>query len=423
MYIKRAIEKTIIEQSKQWACITIYGARQVGKSTVISHLFGDKFTKISMDDLDLRARAKNNPKSFLESYPLPLLIDEIQKAPELLEEIKIIIDTHKEKWLFDNKPSELLFILTGSNQTDLKKTVGDSLAGRTSILNMPSLSYAEIAGYSSFSAFDPSISTLINKETKKETIYRTRKEIFECIYRGGMPEYIASNIDRNSFFSSYIQTYLEKDVSGLIKQENIPTFLRFMQYTALRTGCMVDYTDIANNVGVDYKTVQKWINILITSKIIILLEPYMKNLSNRIVKSPKLYFLDTGLCSYLGRWPNAESLENGPLNGNFYETYVVTEILKSFYNDGFDPDLAFAKQLFYYRDRDNKEVDLIIETIDGLFPIEVKKGIKPTGSDKNFNALEKYQKKIYPGLVIDSRDKIFKINDKAYEIPIEMIGY
>ena len=208
MYINRAIEQTLINYSKEWPCITIYGSRQVGKSTVIAHLFSKKMTRITMDDLSIRSRAKDNPKSFLESYSLPLCIDEIQKAPELLEEIKIIIDNYKEKWLFENKQSELLFVLSGSNQIDLRKKVGDSLAGRTAIINLSSLTYAEISNYSKLDEFNPDIDVLKEKEKLKISKYRSRKQIFEDIFRGGMPEYIASNKDRNAFFSSYVQTYL-----------------------------------------------------------------------------------------------------------------------------------------------------------------------------------------------------------------------
>lgn len=422
MYIHRAIEKTILDYSKQWACITIYGARQVGKSTVISYLFEDKFAHVTMDDPELRSKAKQNPKDFLESYPLPLCIDEIQKATELLDQIKIIIDEHKKKWLFENKPTELLFVLTGSNQTDLRKRVGESLAGRTAVLNMSSLTNAEIASYPRLEAFRPDVDALKEAEARNEAKYRSRKAIFEDIFRGGMPEYVASGTERNAFFSSYLQTYLEKDVAGLINASNVPTFLRFMQYIALRTGCPLDYSDVANSIGVAVNTVRSWANILVTTKIIFLLEPYAKNRSNRVVKTPVLHFMDTGLCAYLGRWPSAESLENGPMNGRFYETYVVTEILKSFYSDGYDPELFGEIQMYFYRDRDKKEVDLILENMDGIYPIEIKKGLHPTDPDKNVKVLRKFGKKVFPLLVIDSREKIFRINDSAYEIPIGLIG-
>ena len=185
---------------------------------------------------------------------------------------------------------------------------------------------------------------------------------------------------------------------------------------------MLDYSDIANNIGVDARTVKKWVNILVTTRIILLLEPYAKNRSNRIVKTPVLHFLDTGLCAYLGRWPNAESLENGPLNGRFFETYVITEILKSFYAFGDDPELIGEKQIYFYRDRDQKEIDFLIETFDGIYPIEVKKGINPSSPSKNFDVLQKFGKKVFPGIIIDSKDKIFKVNDNAYEVPISLIG-
>lgn len=422
MYINRAIETTILRYATQWPCITLYGARQVGKSTVLAHLFRDKFTSITMDDVELRSKARSKPKSFLQSYDLPLCIDEIQKAPELFEEIKIIIDEHKQKWLFEGKPNELLFLLTGSNQTDLRKKIGDSLAGRTAILNVASLAYSEIAGYPLKNPFDPDIEVLKRKEASKLSHHRTRKEIFEDIFKGGMPEYVAFGKDRNAFFSSYINTYFEKDIAGFIQQDHIPTFYRFMQYLSLRTGCPVDYGDIATGIGVNAKTVQSWVNLLVTSRIVFLLQPYAKNLSSRVSKTPNLYFLDTGLAAYLGRWPSAEILEEGPLNGKFYETYVISEIAKSFYAAGYDPDAISEKQFYFYRDRDKKAIDFLIETIEGIYPIEIKKGVNPSNSDKNFDVLNKYGKKVFPGLVIDSKSKIFKLNDKAYEVPIELIG-
>lgn len=365
---------------------------------------------------------KKDPRGFLESYGLPLAIDEIQKAAELLEAIKEIIDKKKEEWLFTGTPPQLLFVLTGSNQIDLRKKVGDSLAGRTAIVHMTSLSFAEIAGYPQFGEFEPKIRYLQGKMANPGIVHRTRKRIFEDIYRGGMPEYIASEKNRNAFFTSYVETYLGKDVAGLVTQDKIPSFFSFMQLLALRTACPLNCSDLANKLGVSVPTVKNWIDILVTTKIIVLLEPYAKNLSNRIVKTPKVYFLDTGLCSFLGRWPNAESLENGPLSGEYYETYVISEILKSFYNQGYNPDLISEKQVYYYRDRDQREIDFIIETFDGLYPIEIKKGINPSDPDKSFNVLEKFNKHVHEGLIIDSKDRIVRINGKAYEIPIGLIG-
>lgn len=418
MLIKRDIEDTIIKCSKEFACITIYGARQVGKSTVLEMIFKDKYNIVTLDDtlnLDL---AKKNPKLFLETYHWPLIIDEIQKAPELLPEIKILIDKQKFYWNSNNLPYELMFILTGSNQFDLQQAVSESLAGRTAILNLASLSYNEIRKSNNHNAFNPNINILKQKEKDFKPPYRTRKEIFNDIFKGGMPEYIVNNKDRDLFFSSYIKTYIEKDVRRLLSADNETTFLNFLSYIALRTACQVNYSDISNAIGIDVRTVKKWISILCTSGIIILLDPYMKNASDRIVKTSKLYFMDTGLCAYLCKWPNSEMLENGVMNGAFYETYVVSEIIKSYYNSNQQMNL----NLYYYRDRDQKEVDLIIESIEGIYPIEIKKGINPVNSKKNFDVLKKYGKNIMTGLVIDSCEKIFPINEKVYYCPISLIG-
>lgn len=418
MFIKRNIEDLIKEYSNEFACLTIYGARQVGKSTVLDMIFGDSYRKVTLDDIRDKNLAKNNPKLFLETYGWPLIIDEIQKAPELLSEIKIIIDKQKLFWNKNDLPYELMYILTGSNQFELQESVSESLAGRTAIINMASLSYNEIVENKSYSAFNPDINVLKEKERKYQPEYRTRKKIFEDIFKGGMPEYIAHNKDREKFFSSYINTYLEKDIRKLVSVDNEVTFVRFLEYIALRTACQIDYSDVANAIGIDVRTVKRWISILSTSGIIILLEPYMKNISDRIVKTPKLYFMDTGLCAYLCKWPNAEMLEKGVMSGAFYETYVVSEIVKSYYNN----QSYYHLPLYYYRDKDQKEVDLIIEAIEGIYPIEIKKGINPVSSTKNFRVLSKYKKPILKGLVIDSCERIFPINEDVYYCPISLIG-
>lgn len=418
MYIKRAIEETILNLSKQFSCITLYGPRQVGKTTLIEHLFGDSFNKVTMDDLEIRNFAKKNPKEFLEYYKTPLMIDEIQKAPELLEEIKIIIDKHKQLEVNQSLNREILYILTGSNTFELQHYVVESLAGRTAVLNLSSFSLAEKQHSSEFNKFNPDIDIL---KTYKDFPLMNRKEIFEEIFKGGMPEYCLNEIDRNAFFSSYISTYIEKDVRKIINSAKETDFLKFLQYISLRTGSQVDYNDIARNVGVDARTISSWLSILEASQIIVLLQPYLKNESNRIIKTPKLYFMDTGLCAYLGKWPSADILENGPLAGNFYETFVVSEIIKSFLNNGISNKLYNELSLYYYRDRDQKEVDLIIETFNGIYPIEIKKGINPV-SNINFKFLEKYGKKILNGLIIDSASEIKPLGNNVYQCPVVLIG-
>lgn len=419
MYYKRTLEKIINKIKDQYPCITIYGARQVGKSTLIYNMFGDSIEAVSLDSSDIRANAEDNPRLFLEDHPWPLIIDEIQKCPKLLEEIKVNIDNVRLKCLKENIKEPLMYILTGSNQIDLRKKVSDSLAGRTAILNLSSLANNEIEQVEG-NIFEPSIDVLKSKykNLNVDNLYKTRKEIFEKIFKGGMPKYVIDNLDREIYFSSYITSYLEKDISRSIEIGKEAAFLRFLQYMALRTAQQINYDDIARNVGIDARTVSNWISLLVTSGIAFVLQPYARNLSNRVTKSNKFYFFDTGLCAYLCKWQDANMLENGAMSGAFFETYCVSELTKSFINNGVNPNGRF----FYYRDKDKKETDLIIEYADYIVPIEIKKGINPVSSSFNFRFLEKYNKKVSNGLVIDSRKDIVSINKDNYQIPVFMIG-
>lgn len=416
MYIKRNIENKLIEASKQFASITIYGSRQVGKSTLIQHLF-PTIPYVTLDDIEIRDYAIRDPKGFIKYHSYPLVIDEIQKAPQLLEYIKIEIDNMKKKCLTNNEPPKFLYILSGSNQFELQEAITESLAGRTCVFNLSSLSYNEIKGRKSSSYFNPSIDNLRDKEKLLNENYRSRKEIFEDIFVGGMPEYISLQLNRDMFFKSYITTYIEKDVKRIISTVKETTFMNFMKYVALRTACQLDYTEISRSIGIDARTVKGWISILETSGIIKIIQPYASNLSDRIIKTPKLYFMDTGLCTYLCGIPSAEILEKSAFAGSFYETYVISEIIKSFYN-------AYKKvdDIYYYRDKDQHEVDLIIDSFDSIYPIEIKKDINPVSHTKKFTILKKYKKIINTGLVIDSSNKVFPINDEVYYCPIDIIG-
>lgn len=416
MYIKRDIDEKIIEASQQFASITVYGSRQVGKLTLIRKIFPE-IEYVTLDDIEVRSYAISNPKEFLKYYGKPLIIDEIQKAPKLLEYIKIEIDEMKKNCLMNNEKIKLLYILSGSNQFELQEAITESLAGRTCVFNLASLSYNEIKQRTFHSSFNPDIVILREKERNLNNEYRSRKKIFEDIMIGGMPDYVVNKVNRDMFFKSYITTYIEKDVRKVISADKETTFVNFMKYVALRTGCQLDCVEISRSIGIDARTVKSWIAILETSGIIKLLQPYTKNVSDRIVKTPKLYFMDTGLCAYLCGMPSAEILEKSAFAGAFYETYVVSEIIKSYYNNYKD-----TSNLYYYRDRDQYEVDLIIEDYDSIYPIEIKKGINPVSNNKNFKVLEKYKKNINIGLVIDSSDKVFPINDKVYYCPIDIIG-
>lgn len=415
MYVKRTAEEKIIEVSRSFPCIVVYGPRQVGKSTTIDILFGEKYRKVTLDDSDDRYLAKNNPKLFLESNGWPLIIDEIQKAPELLDEIKKIIDAQRLLWLKNNEKRELMYILTGSNRFELQEGISDSLAGRCGVIDMASFSQAEKYGYEN-PLFSPEMSELCKRENADRK-YRTRKEVFEDIFTGGMPDICTGVSEREAYFKSYLNTYIERDVMKLISASSEMQFRNFISIVALRTAQELHYDEVAGSAGIDVRTCKRWISILQTSGIIYLLQPYMANISKRIIKAPKLYFMDTGLCAYLCKWPTAEMLENCAMNGAFFETYVVSEIVKSFYAYNKNP----SENLFFYRDIDRKEIDLLFVTGTDIYPIEIKKSTSPSKPTKNFDALEKYKLNIKPGLVIDTCDKIRAINESAFAFPVYLL--
>ena len=417
MYKTRTIEKTILSVSRSFPCIVIYGPRQVGKSTTIDRLFGDSCGKVTLDDADDRNLALNNPKLFLEVHPWPLIIDEIQKAPNLLDEIKKKIDEQRLIWLKSGSERQLMYILTGSNRFELQQGVSDSLAGRCGILDMLSFSRAEREQTEGL-LFHPSISGLLQREQQQKVPYCSRSEIFEDIFQGGMPDICTGVSEREIYFKSYINTYIEKDVRQLIAAGSELQFRNFLELLALRTAQELRYDVLANSVGIDVRTLKRWLSILETSGIIYLLHPYMSNRSNRIIKAPKVYFMDTGLCAYLCKWPNAQMLENCAMNGAFFETFVVSELVKNLYAYNREP----KETLFYYRDTDQKEVDLLYVEQNHLYPIEVKKSSSPKNPTRNFSVLKKYEMEIEAGLIIDTCDKIRPFNDMAYAYPVHLLG-
>lgn len=411
MYIKRTIEKTIIDLSSKFPVIVLTGARQVGKSTTLQFIKANNMNYVTLDDLDARNLAISDPKYFLQQYSYPLIIDEIQYAPNLLSYIKIIVDEYKLNALKNNEQIEPLFWLTGSQQFNIMKDIGESLAGRVGVLNLYSMSLSEINKIDSH-LFSPKI-----EELKKIKTTIKMPDIFNLIFNGGMPSIVTNSIDRNNYYSSYINTYIERDIRQLLNVGKTIEFYNFMQYIAVRTAQEINYSNIAKEIGVDSKTIKNWISILESSGIIYLLQPYYSNLSNRIIKSPKLYFMDTGLCSYLAKYPNSETLEAGALSGAIFETFVVSEIIKNFTSHGINPKM----NLYYYRDKDQREIDLIYVEGNTLFPIEIKKGISPSNPDKNFKILEKYSCNVETGIVICMTEKLIPINKKCWLCPIEYI--
>lgn len=416
MYINRTIENAIEQIGKSFQCVVLYGARQVGKSTTIHHMYGRKFDYVTMDNAEHLYLAKNNPRKFIEAHPWPLVIDEIQKAPELFPEIKIQIDNARLKWLENNKKRELMYVLTGSSRFYIQQGISESLAGRCGIVEMTSLSLPEKQGIQNYK-FCPDIKYLYNLVKNSQLKYLTKKEIFENIFMGGMPDIFTQNSERDTYFNAYINTYIDRDVRQLISASSELTFRNFMQILANRTAQVLNLDTISNLAGIDARTCKKWISILETSGIIYLMQPYMSNINKRIIKAPKLYFMDTGLCSYLCKWPNAEILENCAMAGAFFETHVVSELIRDAYNNMEDPKYC----LYYYRDTDKKEVDILYVENNCIYPIEIKSGILPEKASKNFNVLKKYDKEIKPGLVVDNCKSLLPINDNAYYFPAYLL--
>ena len=418
MYINRDVEKVLLDASESFQVITIYGSRQVGKSTTVDQLFGDTFETVTLDDAEELELALSNPRAFFESHPWPLIIDEVQKAVGLLSEIKKIVDKQRRIWLKNNEPRRLMFVLTGSNQFKLQEGISESLAGRTAVINMSGFSQTEKRGISG-SLFDIDLQVLLKRQHDHRDFYRSSQLVFEDIFQGGMPDICTGESKRDLYYKAYIDTYIEKDVRKLISASSELQFRKFISLLALRTAQEVVYNEMSNSIGINVETCKRWISILKTSGIIYLLEPYMTNASKRIIKAPKLYFMDTGLCAYLCKWPNAQMLMDCAMSGAFFETYVVSEIIKSFYNHGIEPN----QYIYYYRDIDKKEVDILMVKNGALYPVEIKKGIAPSKPTKNFNVLAKYNMPIKQGAVIDNAEKIRVLNDNAFVLPVSLVGY
>lgn len=369
--------------SEHFPAVVITGARQVGKSTLVKEFAAEKggVQYVTLDYPFLRQLAKNDPALFLQQYEPPVIIDEIQYAPELLPYIKIRIDENRTNGMY---------YLTGSQMFRLMKHVSESLAGRVGILQLFGLSRAEILRTEE-KPFLPCVQTVPKSE---ETI----TSIFDKIYRGTFPQMIVDGeLAPEAYFGEYLQTYLERDIRELIEIRNERKFLQFLSCVAARTGQELNLADIAKDVGMDSKTADSWLSLLVTSGIVVLLQPYSGNTIKRIVKRPKLYMMDTGLACYLGLWNNPRALEVSAMAGNLFETYVISEIIKTYTNKGIDIRSRFS----YYRDNNGKEIDLLIEENGVLYPIEVKKSANPgPEAIKNFSVLKCLDKAIGKGCVI-----------------------
>jgi predicted AAA+ superfamily ATPase len=405
MYINRSMEKTVLSIQNSFPVLLITGPRQVGKTTMLKKLSNESRRYVTLDDPLLRELAVLDPALFLQRFEPPVIIDEIQYAPELLPYIKMYVDENRHNGDF---------WLTGSQMFHLMKNASESLAGRIGIINMLGLSNNEIMNQVSI-PFTTKPEEIMKK--LKLTKHLKLNEIFKIIYKGSMPALHANeNVSTDIFFSSYVQTYLQRDVKHLTQVGDELSFLRFLSSVAARTGQMVNYAEMAKDTGISAPTAKQWLSILVTSGIIVLIEPYFNNALKRIIKSPKMYFLDTGLCAYLTKWTTPEVLEAGAMSGAFFESWIVSEIFKSYYNAGKRP------LIYYYRDKDQREIDLIIHENDTLYPIEIKKSGNPSkDAIKHFNVLANTNVKIGNGSVICLSNDLLPIDKKNWFVPAWLI--
>ncbi len=403
--LKRTLGLHLDKLTKSFPVILVTGPRQVGKSTLLENFAKQKYHYVTLDDLDAREQAINDPALFLQNHQPPVLIDEIQYAPKLFSYIKIYVDTHKDQ--------KGIFLLTGSQKFNLMQNVQESLAGRVAVLDLLGFSSDEISGRPNVPLFLPDRDWIENCKNKKHR-NKTVQDIYQDIFNGSFPRVINEGSEiRDIYYNSYIQTYIERDVKSVYDISDMISFKNFIKAVAARTGQLLNISDIAKDIAIDNKTAKKWLGLLEMSGLVYLLHPYYSNITNRIVKTPKIYFLDTGLCAYLTGWDSPKSLEAGAMSGAILETYVFSEILKTYWHN------AKSAPIYFYRDKDKNEIDFIIEQNQTLYPIEVKKTMMPTfNAIKNFDVLKKFQKPVANGIVLCLKPEVFYITQNCVSIPI-----
>ncbi len=408
--IKRTIKSVLLKSIKSYPVTLVTGARQIGKSTLCFELKKEyDFNYVSLDDLDNRSEAINDPKFFLTKHKPPLVIDEIQYAPILFEYIEAIVNRTR----LETGDANGLYVLTGSQKFKLMKNVTESMAGRVSVINMSPLSFNETINREEI-PFKVDLDLAFERSNYK----LSADSLFETITKGFYPElYRNPNLNVNTFYSNYVSTYIDKDVSDIIDVKNKLVFHKLMQLLASLTGEELVYDNLAKQIGVDKKTIMNWISVLEASNIIYLLQPYYESsLTKRVIKRPKIYFKDTGLACHLAKLGDAKSLAVSHFFGHFVETYVINEIIKSYENT------ETHAEFYYYRDNEQNEVDLIIQANGKLTLIEIKSGMNfNNNSVKGFKALENTKYIIDKSCVICLNESVYKINDNVYALPVSAI--
>jgi predicted AAA+ superfamily ATPase len=405
-YIKRDLEQKVLDISREYVCLLLTGPRQVGKTTLLKRLTGAQRGYVTLDDLEERNLAKNDSALFFQLHPLPLLIDEVQYAPELFSHIKIMVD--------EGAPAGSVW-MTGSQAFRLMELARESLAGRMAILHMPPLSQHEIFGSGENKPFTVNLKALQARAALM--MPAELKGIYERIWKGAMPGLVSGKYtDRDVFYAGYLETYIQRDLSDLLEPVDKLLFHDFVRAAASRAGQMLNVHDIAGDVGVSDDTARRWLRVLEASEIIFYLRPYANNLIKRTVKAPKLYFFDTGLVAYLTRYSSPEILASGAINGAILENYVVCEIIKTWRNEAKDCPL------WYYRDSNQKEIDLIMEDDGKLFPMKIKRSINPgTELTRAFRVLDKSALLRGEGAILCMRPDLSAIDSMHFIVPIWMI--
>jgi predicted AAA+ superfamily ATPase len=404
MYYERTLLRTLEEVSKGFKTVLLTGMRQTGKTTFLKHSLEKqagrpKRTYVSLDNVADSSLANNDASLFFQTYEPPVLIDEVQYAPKLFRTIKTLVDAQDERGLV---------WMTGSQQYNLMAGVTESLAGRVAILELLGFSLYEREGKGLMQQpFLPALkpASLLEKRGLKDT--------YQIIWQGSFPDVVGRSArGREQFYSNYVRTYLERDIRQLINVENESDFMRFLCAAAARTGQELNLTDMSRDINVSVNTIKKWLSLLETSGVIYLLKPYYRNISKRLTKRPKLYFTDTGLCSYLTNWSSPETLERGAMSGAIFETFVVMEIIKSWYHNGFHPSF------YYYRDSNKVEIDLLIAQDDLFYPIEIKKTANPVKNDvDSFDHFAHYEKIGY-GALLCLTDHARPLNEHVSSVSI-----